>query len=317
MVIARVRRRDRRVRQPRAEDAARTLRRRCQRVGLTVSRRHQRPRGGARRRWSGCDVVFHQAAIRITQCAEEPRLAFDVMVDGTFNVVEAAVAADVGKVGAGIVGLGLRHGREFPTTELHHPYGNRTLYGAAKAFDEMPSAPSTRCTTSTTSRCATSTCTGPAWRSRRRTPRCWSVGWSASRPASRRSSSATAPRPSTSCTSTTWPRANVLAATSPVTDDVFNVGSGEETSLRQLADALLRVMGSPTSSPSSGRNARVNPVPRRLADPTPVASASASSPRSSSKTGCAGSSSWWRSEQRPTPRRTRGRRVPAKQSVTA
>ena len=26
----------------------------------------------------GVDVVFHQAAIRITQCAEEPRLAFDV-----------------------------------------------------------------------------------------------------------------------------------------------------------------------------------------------------------------------------------------------
>ena len=30
------------------------------------------------------DVVFHQAAIRITQCAEEPRLALEVLVDGTF-----------------------------------------------------------------------------------------------------------------------------------------------------------------------------------------------------------------------------------------
>lgn len=27
----------------------------------------------------GKDVVFHQAAIRITQCAEDPRLAFDVL----------------------------------------------------------------------------------------------------------------------------------------------------------------------------------------------------------------------------------------------
>ena len=35
----------------------------------------------------GCDVVFHQAAIRITQCAEEPRLALEVLVDGTFNAV--------------------------------------------------------------------------------------------------------------------------------------------------------------------------------------------------------------------------------------
>src|ERR1051325_2922339 len=34
------------------------------------------------------DAVFHQAAIRITQCAEEPRLALEVLADGTFNVLE-------------------------------------------------------------------------------------------------------------------------------------------------------------------------------------------------------------------------------------
>ncbi|HXY38237.1 MAG TPA: SDR family NAD(P)-dependent oxidoreductase, partial [Vicinamibacteria bacterium] len=43
------------------------------------------------------DVVFHQAAIRITQCAEEPRLAHEVLVDGTFNVVEAAAHRGVRK----------------------------------------------------------------------------------------------------------------------------------------------------------------------------------------------------------------------------
>src|SRR5512136_619293 len=32
----------------------------------------------------GIDVVFHQAAIRITQCAAEPRLALEVLVDGTY-----------------------------------------------------------------------------------------------------------------------------------------------------------------------------------------------------------------------------------------
>ena len=81
--------------------------------------------------------MFHQAAIRITQCAEEPRLAFDVMVAGTFNVAEAAVAAKVGKVvlasSAAVYGMA----ESFPTPEIHHPWGNRTLYGAAKAFDEM------------------------------------------------------------------------------------------------------------------------------------------------------------------------------------
>src|SRR5579872_5196978 len=46
----------------------------------------------------GIDVVFHQAAIRITQCAEEPRLALEVLVDGTFNVAEAAVKAKVSRM---------------------------------------------------------------------------------------------------------------------------------------------------------------------------------------------------------------------------
>src|SRR2546430_6578300 len=46
----------------------------------------------------GIDIVFHEAAIRITECAEKPRLALEVLADGTFNVMEAAVAADVKKV---------------------------------------------------------------------------------------------------------------------------------------------------------------------------------------------------------------------------
>src|SRR5262249_52592305 len=84
----------------------------------------------------GIDLVFHQAAIRITQCATEPRLALEVLVDGTYNVVEAAAREGVRKVvaasSASVYGLA----EEFPTTESHHPYGNDTLYGAAKAFNE-------------------------------------------------------------------------------------------------------------------------------------------------------------------------------------
>src|ERR671923_2267726 len=41
---------------------------------------------------SGCDVVFHQAALRWTRCQEAPRECQEVMVDGTFNVAEAAIA---------------------------------------------------------------------------------------------------------------------------------------------------------------------------------------------------------------------------------
>src|SRR5258707_1643856 len=38
----------------------------------------------------GIDVAFHQAAIRITQCATDPPLALEGLVDGTYEVVQAA-----------------------------------------------------------------------------------------------------------------------------------------------------------------------------------------------------------------------------------
>ena len=46
----------------------------------------------------GADVVFHQAALRWTRCQENPRECQEVMVDGTFNVLEAAADAKVKRV---------------------------------------------------------------------------------------------------------------------------------------------------------------------------------------------------------------------------
>ena len=69
----------------------------------------------------GKNVVFHEAAIRITQCAEDPRLALQVLVDGTFNVYEAAADQKVGKLitasSASVYGLA----QTFPTPESQHP----------------------------------------------------------------------------------------------------------------------------------------------------------------------------------------------------
>ena len=84
----------------------------------------------------GVDLVFHQAALRINQCAEEPRLAVEVLVNGTFNVLEASVAAGVKKVVAASSASVYGMADEFPTTERHHPYNNRTIYGSSKAFNE-------------------------------------------------------------------------------------------------------------------------------------------------------------------------------------
>jgi len=59
-------------------------------------------------------------------------------------------------------------------------------------------------------------------------------------------------------------RANLLAATSTVTDRVFNIGTGVETSLNALANTLLSVMQSPLR-PEHAPPRKVNAVPRRLA----------------------------------------------------
>jgi UDP-glucose 4-epimerase len=60
-------------------------------------------------------------------------------------------------------------------------------------------------------------------------------------------------------------KANILAATSPVTDDVFNIAAAVETSLNDLAFALLEVMKSDLR-PEYGPARSVNSVTRRLAD---------------------------------------------------
>lgn len=85
----------------------------------------------------GCAGLFHQAAMRITLCAENPRECLDSMVMGTLNVIEACLSRHVKKlVAASSVSVyGLAD--QFPITESQHPYNNRTIYGAAKAANEQ------------------------------------------------------------------------------------------------------------------------------------------------------------------------------------
>jgi UDP-glucose 4-epimerase len=213
----------------------------------------------------GVDLVFHQAALRITQCAEEPRLAVDVLANGTFNVLEAAVAAKVKKVvaasSASVYGLA----EVFPTTEKHHPYNNRTLYGAAKVFNEGLLR-------------SFHDMYGLDYVALRYFnvygPRMDIYGaytevlirWM------ERIAAGTPPLILGDGGQTMdfvyiedIARANILAAKSSVTDDVFNVASGVETSLDDLANGLLKVMGS-NLKPEYGPARKVNAVPRRLAE---------------------------------------------------
>jgi len=103
---------------------------------VTLVQQDIRDRSEVARAMEGVDIVFHLASIRMPQCAEEPRLAMEVMADGTFNVLEAAAAAHVKKVvaasSASIYGMADR----FPISEDHHPYHGTTVYGATKVFTE-------------------------------------------------------------------------------------------------------------------------------------------------------------------------------------
>jgi UDP-glucose 4-epimerase len=88
------------------------------------------------RTMQGVDLVFHQAALRITHCASEPVLAVQVMMNGTQNVLEAAVRHRVKKVLAASSASVYGEPSYLPMDE-DHPFNNRTLYGGLKIADEQ------------------------------------------------------------------------------------------------------------------------------------------------------------------------------------
>ena len=91
-------------------------------------------------------------------------------------------------------------------------------------------------------------------------------------------------------------RANILAAQSEVTDEVFNVASGVETSLNDLAHALLKVMGSDLA-PEYGPERKVNPVPRRLASTEMASEVLGFEAQVSLEEGLRRLVAWWREER--------------------
>jgi nucleoside-diphosphate-sugar epimerase len=245
---------------------------------------------------AGTELVFHQAAIRITQCAEEPRLALEVLADGTFNVLEAAVAARVRKVvaasSASVYGLA----SEFPTSELHHPWANDTLYGAAKVFNEgmLRSFHAMHGLDYVALRYFN--VYGPRmdihglytevlirWMERIEQGQPPLIFGSGQQTMDFVFTSDIA-------------RANLLAAESNVSDAVFNVGSNTETSLLELAEALLEVMGSDLSV-TFGPDRAVNGVCRRLASIDAAQQQLGWKPEIDLKAGLRGLVDWWRAEQ--------------------
>ncbi len=211
------------------------------------------------------DYVFHMAALRINSCAANPREGFEVMLKSTFEVANFCVKHKVKKViyssSASVYGLA----QHFPTPETDNPYNNQTFYGAAKMWGEQ------------------------LFRSFKFMYKLDYVAL--------RYFNAYGPRMDTDgkytevmikwldCIrdgknpliygdgSTTMDfvyvkdiaKSNIAALQADVTDEAFNIGNCEETSLSQLLEVLLKVNNS-NLRPEYREENSINPVSRRLAD---------------------------------------------------
>ena len=247
----------------------------------------------------GSDLVFHEAAIRITQCAEEPRLALQVLADGTFNVLEAAAIHKVDKViaasSASVYGLA----EEFPTTERHHHHNNDTFYGAAKSFNEGMLRSFRAMYGLDFVALRPFNVYGPRmdihglytevlirWMERitdGKPPLIFGDG------------SQTMDFVNT----VDIARAHLLAASSDIREGVYNVASGAETSLAELARALLVAMDSDLSL-EHGPERAVNGVTRRLASTEAAATDLGFRAEIDLDTGLRELVAWWRAEQKAT-----------------
>jgi UDP-glucose 4-epimerase len=191
----------------------------------------------------GVDYVFHQAALRITRCAEAPREAVQVLIDGTLNVAEAAQKHKVKKVIAASSASVYGEPSYLPIDESH-PFNNRTMYGGGKIASEQILR-------------ALHDTSGLSYLALRPFnvygPRMDLTGVY-TEVLIRWLDAIEANKPPLIFGDGTQAmdfvyvedvaRANLLGAQNPVDDDVFNVGTGIQTSLKELCCLVLRLTGS-------------------------------------------------------------------------
>jgi nucleoside-diphosphate-sugar epimerase len=244
------------------------------------------------------DIVFHQAALRITHCAAEPRLAMEVMVQSTFDLLELCVKYEVEKVVAASSASVYGMADHFPTTERQHPYNNRTLYGAAKAFNEGLLRTFNDMYGLNYVAFRYFNVYGDRMDIQGRYTEVL-IRWM------ERLESGQAPIIFGDGRQTMdfvhvrdVARANILGAKADVSDEVFNVASGTETSLAQLAQSLTLVMARNGLRPEFTLERSVNPVPRRLASREKIERMLGFWPNVTLEEGLSDLVKWWRAERR-------------------
>lgn len=191
----------------------------------------------------GVDGVFHLAAMWLLHCKDFPRTAFDVNIQGTFNVLEACVKNNISRLvfssSASVYGDAV----EVPMTE-DHPFKNRNFYGATKiAGEAMARAFFDRYGLNYVglrymnvygpNQDQTAAYTGviPIMLNKIDANKTPEINGDGSQSYDFITVQDTA-------------RCTILAMKSEVTDQYYNVGTGVQTSIKSLCDAILRLKGS-------------------------------------------------------------------------
>ena len=212
---------------------------------------------------AGVDYIFHLAALRITRCAEAPSEAVEVLMNGTSNVLESAVRHKVRKIVAASSASVYGDPSYLPMDE-EHPFNNRTLYGAGKIANEQMLRAYTDMSGLQYVALRYFNIYGP----RMDLDGVYTevlVRWMDAIEAGE------APRIFGDGTQSMdfvyiedVARANLAALVSDVNDEVFNVGTGVQTTLNELCEVLLRITGS-SLKPEYREARKVNNVQARRA----------------------------------------------------
>lgn len=214
---------------------------------------------------TGCDYVFHMAALRINSCAANPQEGFEVMLKATFDLAQLCVKHKIKKVvyssSASVYGLA----QHFPTPESDNPYDNQTFYGGAKIWGEQLFRSFKFMYGLDYVALRYFNVYGPRMDTDGKYTEVM-IKWL---DCIRNNNPPLIYGDGTTTMDFVYVRdvakANVAALLAEVTDEAFNIGSGEETSLKQLLEQLLEVNHS-TLQPQFREANAVNPVSRRLAD---------------------------------------------------
>ena len=218
----------------------------------------------------GCDVLFHQAALRWTRCQEAPRECQEVMVEGTFNVLEAAAEANVRRVVMASSAVVYGEPVRLPLDE-DHPLSGTTVYGAAKVANEQMGRAIAKLRDLPVVSLRYFNVYGPRMDVRSRFVEVmvrWLNAIDEGKPLTLfGDGSASADFVYVDDVA----RANVLACDAAATDAIVNVCSGVETRMRDLAALLLELTGSDVGvryepQPPGALPQRRYGDPRRAAD---------------------------------------------------